>query len=142
MLIFDTRLIEQRLRDQGAAEKVLTAADFASVKNIADFRSGTAFVFLISEKNPTEGAQARSRAAAHTTIGVVQAVRNYQDPKGAQAMASILQPVAKVRQALLGWAPEGCTPLVWKEGEVLDYDRSNLLWLDIYTTTHVLGGSA
>lgn len=141
MLIFDSQLIEQRLREQGVVEQVLTAADYASVKSLADFRPGSAFVFLISEKNPVEGNQPRMRAAAMATIGVVLAVRNYRDTRGAAALADLQQQVGAVRQSLLGWCPPGCTALAWQQGEVMDYDRSNLLWLDIYTTTHVLGGS-
>lgn len=141
MLMLDTSLIEQRLREPAFGfETVCGAADYASVKSIADFRPGTAYVVLAGERNPAASQpQARFKTAAHATFGVIIAARNYRDQSGIAALQDVSTLVSNARTALLGWAPAGCTPCIWQQGDVLDYDRSHLLWIDIYTTTHVLG---
>lgn len=143
MQIFDTALIEERLRDPSVGlESVFSAADYATAKSLADFRPNTAYVILISERNTADTTQPRFKSAAQATLGVVIAARNYRGQHGAAALQDVTKVVGKVRTALVGWSPQGCSPCVWQQGDVMDYDRSNLLWIDVYTTTHVLGGSS
>lgn len=144
MHFFDITPIEERLRQpQFGFELVEGAAAYAAVKDIASFRPGTAYVVLAGDRNGAGSApQARMKAAAPTTFGVIVAARNYRDTSGRAAMQDIASLVGNARQALIGWAPPHCSPCIWLQGDVLDYDRSNLLWIDVFTTTYVLGGSS
>lgn len=141
---FDTRLIEERLSEaQFGFEKVTGAADYAAIENIGTCREGTVYVVLARELNGLNQApQARNKHTATVTFGVICVTRSYRDVRGKDAQKSMSKVVGKARQAIVGWVPEGCTPCVWLQGDVLDYDKTNLLWIDVYSTTHVLGGAA
>jgi hypothetical protein len=143
MWFFDTTPIEQRLQDpQFGFETVSGAADYAAVKSVGDFRPGTVYVVLAGDRNGAGSApQARGRAAAPTTFGVIVAARNYRDASGRAALQEAGILVGNARKAVFGWTPPHCTPCIWLQGDVLDYDRSNLLWIDVYTTTYTLGGT-
>lgn len=144
MQFFDTGLIEERLKDpQFGIEQVGGAADYAAVKSLAEFRPGSVYVVMVGETNPTGNQpQPQFKAPAMATFGVIIAARNYRDQTGKAALNDIVTLAGNVRSALLGWAPKGAKPCVWQEGNVAGYDRSTLLWIDVFTTTHVLGGSS
>ncbi len=138
-----TSLIEQRLREQVIAfEEVLGAADYAQVRDLAGYRTGTAYVVLAAERNPAgTGPQARRAVAAESVFGVVICTRNYRDLVGSAAQDEASVIAGAVREALVGWAPHGWKACQWLQGNVLDSDQSKVLWVDVFTTTHVLGGN-
>lgn len=139
----DTSLIEQRLRDQvEQLQEVLGAAEYSQVRELAGYRIDTAYVVLAAERNPAgTGPQARGKVAAEAVFGVVACARNYRDTIGgaAQDEAAVLS--GKIRAALHGWAPPGWKSCTWLQANVLDSDQARVLWLDVFTTTHVLGGT-
>ncbi len=139
----DTSLIEQRLREQVAAlEEVLGAAEYSQVRELAGYRIGTAYVVLAAERNPAgTGPQAQRKVAAEAVFGVVVCSRNYRDAVGGAAQDEAARLAGQVRAALHGWAPHGWKPCTWLQANVLDSDQSRVLWLDVFTTTHVLGGN-
>lgn len=139
----NTSLIEQRLRDAvPELEDVQGSSAYAAVRSLTDFRPGTAFILLAAERNPAgSGPQAQRRAVAHSTFGVIVAARNYRDQLGAAALDDIAKLVGLIRGALHGWSATGCSPCIWLQGDALDSDRDTVLWCDVYTTTHVLGGT-
>ncbi len=145
----DTSLIEQRLRDQVTAlQCVEGAAEYAAVKSIRNFRAGSAYVVLATERNPNnpnspEGARSRGKTQAICPFGVIAAARNYRGRSGAEAMLDASPLIGAVRTALIGWIPEKpLQPIAWLQGDVMEYDASTLLWIDVFTTTHYLGGTA
>ncbi|HBO4355097.1 TPA: hypothetical protein L4U31_002855 [Pseudomonas aeruginosa] len=139
----DTSLVEQRLRDQVAEiEEVLGAADYAQVRDLNGYRLNTAYVVLAAERNPAgAGPQAQRATAAEAVFGVVICTRNYRDPVAAGAKDDATRISGAVREALIGWAPRGWKTCIWLQGQVLDSDQNRVLWLDVFTTTHVLGGT-
>lgn len=139
----DTSLIEQRLREQVPdLEEVLGAAEYSQVRELAGYRIGTAYVVLAAERNTAgTGPQARRQTAAEAVFGVVVCARNYRDPSGAAALDEATALAGQVRAALLGWAAPGWKHCTWLQGNVLDSDQSRVLWLDVFTTTHVLGAT-
>jgi len=138
-----TGLIEQRLREQiPELEEVLGAAEYSQVRDLAGFRTGTAYVVLAAERNPAgSGGQPQRRAASESVFGVIVCARNYRGGAGAAALDECATLVGLVRDALLGWAMPGAKPCQWLQGNVLDSDQSRVLWVDVFTTTHVLGGT-
>lgn len=137
----NTSLIETRLTEQiSDLQQVLGAADYNQVQKLGDFRVGTAYVVLAAETNAAaSGPQARNAVAAAAVFGVIICARNYRDSLGSAALdeASVL--AGAVREALIGWAPQGWHPCKWLQGNVHDSDQSRVLWIDVFTTTHVLG---
>lgn len=142
MQMFDTDLVEARLKEpEWGFDQVFGAADYAAVTALSDFRPGTAYVVLAGERNPASaGAQPRARASAVASFGVIVVATNFRDQTGKEALNDVKDMVRRLREALIGWAPAGCDHCIWLQGDVMDYDRSNLLWCDVFTTTHVLGG--
>ncbi|MGN0920226.1 MAG: hypothetical protein ACI4NJ_00715 [Cellvibrio sp.] len=139
MNAFDIELIQARLREpQFNFEVVEGAAEYAAIKDLPSFRAGSLYVVLINESG--QGVTARSRVV-QVTFGVISAAKNAKDARGEAAMRDAQQLISRVRSALMGFAPKGCTPIAWEEGSIQDYDRSHILWADAFSTTYVMGAS-
>ncbi len=142
MDFFNAELIQERLRDpQFNFAKVEGAAEYSGVERIASFRHNTLFVVVSKERNKSlDKPAALKRAIVEVTFGIISVGRNYRDTTGAAALQDIGPVIRRVRKAIFGWTPAGCTaPCQWVEGNVLDYDKTNLLWLDVFTTSYVIG---
>lgn len=146
----DTRVIEQRIRDEVASlQQVKGAAEFAAVSSLSSYRVPSAYVVLAREVGTEETSERPARRPsgkqeAKATFGVITAVRNYGDNTGAKAAEEANPIIGKIRDALMGWQPDdqSMRPIGWLQGDVLDYDASVLLWIDVFTTTHFIGGDA
>lgn len=145
----DTSLIENRLKDAvPELQMVEGMAEYATIKDLREFRPGSAYVVLAGERNPNspdsaEGARSRGKSQALCTFGVVIVARNYRGRSGKEALQDVSPLVGKVRDALVGWSPVSpFKPIVWLSGDVMEYDNNTLLWLDVYTTTHFIGGNS
>ncbi|PHR68502.1 hypothetical protein [Alcanivorax sp.] len=146
----DTTVIEQRLRDAVKdLQQVKGAAEFAAVTSLGSYRVPSAYVVLAREEgtddpNGQPGRRPSGKQQAKVTFGVITAVRNYRDSTGAQAARDASPLIGQVREALMGWQPadRSMRPIGWLQGDVLDYDASVLLWIDVFTTTHFIGGNA
>ena len=69
------------------------------------------------------------------TVAVVIAVGAVNAPLAADARADIETWRGEVRAALLGWEPEGATPVLYRNGELVVTGRNGLLvWAESYTT--------
>lgn len=140
---FDTGLIAQRLREQVPALQFISgAADYAAVKELADFRTPSAYVVFAEEVNTgkfpaTPGVCFQSTSAV---FGVVLALRNYREHFGEQMHQEARQLVGAVRMALIGHKPasHGASTVGWVSGAVLDYDASVLLFGDKYQLHNTL----
>lgn len=142
MDFFNAELIQERLRHpQFNFAKVEGAAEYSGVERIASFRHNTLFVVVSKERNKSaEKSAASKRAIAEVTFGIISVGRNYRDTTGEAALQDVGPVIGRVRKAVLGWTPAGClTPCQWLEGNVLDYDKTNLLWLDVFTTSYTIG---
>jgi hypothetical protein len=140
---FDVTKVEDRLKlEQFGFEVVGSAADYASVTQLGSFRPGSVYVVLVGERNGAgENLQGQFKTPAVVTFGVVIAARNYRGSAGGDAAKELSPLVGRVRKALIGWAPDNCTPCRWLQGDVMDYDKTNILWCDVFTTTHILGST-
>ncbi|WP_445364397.1 hypothetical protein ACJJIQ_09050 [Microbulbifer sp. ANSA003] len=144
----DTAVIEQRLRDQvPALQQVGGAAEYAGIKDLKSFRPGSAYVVLANEEDvPESDSRSQRRPSGQqqvkATIGVIVAARNYRDKTGSEALQEAKPLIGAVRTALLSnWIPGGQLqrPLKWLRGDVLDHDRSTLLWIDVFSITYFMG---
>jgi len=146
----DTAPIQQRLRDQvpGLTGEIAGAVEYAAVKGIRDYRHGSAYVVLAAERNPDSpdspaGDRRRGKAKAICTFGVITASRHARGRTGDEALQEARPLIGAVRTALLGWTPgTPLQPIAWVQGDVMEYDADTLLWIDVFTTTHYLGGNA
>lgn len=139
----DTTLVENHLRDQVTDfGEVNGAAAYHTLKGLQDFRTGDCWVVLAAESNPAaDGGQPRRKAAAAAVFGVVICARNYRDLHADAAKDEVTILSGKSREALIGWTPGSWSPCVWLKSQVLESDSDRVLWIDLYTTTHVLGGN-
>lgn len=139
----DTGLLVQRLREQvPQLASVGGAADYAAVQELRNFVAPSAFVVFAQERNtgklPTGSGACMQECEA--TVGVVLALRHYQELLGEQLHEEARELVAQVRAALIGFKPAqpGARALAWQEGRVLDYDAGKLLWADLYRVSYVM----
>ena len=140
---FDASLVIARLREQvQALQAVEGAAEYAAITSLRDLRPPCAYVLLARERGDGEPPKG-GRQRALVTFGVVLAVRNYRDQRGAESMDELAPLLGQVRAALMGWTPAvtGGRPVQWLQGDVLDYDNSTLLWSDVYQPQHFIGGA-
>ncbi|NYZ12887.1 hypothetical protein HL658_10015 [Azospirillum sp. RWY-5-1] len=74
------------------------------------------------------------RQSLTATFGVVLAVADRSDPRGAAAADALTDVRRMVLSALLGWMPEGADgPCAFGGGEVLELETAALWWIDRYT---------
>lgn len=142
MDFFNAQLVLDYLqRPEFGFDKVEGAAEYAAVERVGAFRHNCLYVVTATERNKSPDKPASlKRAAVDVTFGVISVGRNYRDTTGAAALQDIGPVIGRVRKAVLGWVPPGCSiACQWIEGKVLDYDKTNLLWLDVFTTSYTMG---
>ena len=138
---FINRLSAQtQLKVKGAAE--LDAAQ-------ADHKEDTAYIILLSEsaeRDTTAGDMdggRMTRQLATVRIGVVLAIRNRRDRRGAGAMTELEAARESVRSALLGWQPGGIGgATIFVSGEVAAFADRTIWWQDVYEARHLITSSA
>jgi hypothetical protein len=144
---FPTRLVIDRLTStipRTELEQVNSAAQYASIEKLSDFRALTTFVLLANERWDGEPPKA-GRQRMIVNFGVVTAVKNFRDTRKGVESAEELDPlIERIRQQLIGWKPalEGSRECALIDGNVLDFDANVLLWIDVYQTQHFIGGGA
>ena len=137
---FDTTLVEARLKAQAPAlREVAGAAEYAAVKELRGFTPPSAFV-IFADEAPGDTPTGSSLALAVARIGVVIAARNYRAGAGGQLGQELLEVIAQVRAALIGWKPSSncTTAITWAGGGLMDYDNSTALYVDTFSLTHIL----
>lgn len=144
---FPTRLVIDRLTStipRTELEQVNSAAQYASIEKLSDFRALTTFVLLANERWDGEPPKA-GRQRMIVNFGVVTAVKNFRDIRKGVESAEELDPlIERIRQQLIGWKPalDGSRECALIDGNVLDFDANVLLWIDVYQTQHFIGGGA
>ncbi|CAM5384684.1 phage tail terminator protein [Rhodanobacter lindaniclasticus] len=149
---FDVQLIIDRLRAaMPGLRMVAGAADYAAIKSLQDFPVPCAYVVLMgeqSEPNPPghgqRGAQVKAGQRVVVSFGVVLAVRNYREQRGGQVNQTLIDVLAEVRGALLGFVPAtaGARPCMFRNGKLSDYDAGTALWMDVWQTQHFITSEA
>ncbi len=140
---FDTSLVVQRLREQvPELHFVGGAADYAAVRELASFRTPSAYVVFAEETNsgkfPATPQVCFQSASAE--FGVVLALRHYSEQMGEQMQQEARRLIGASRVALIGHKPasQGASPVAWVSGKVLDYDAGVLLFADLYKLHNML----
>lgn len=138
----DLLLIEQRIKDQvQQLELVGGGADFAAVEQLRNFR--TPSIYVVTEKESIDiNDEARHTYRVTSSFGVIIAVKHKGDKSGKKVMLDARPIIGKVREALIGWKPteRQFQAVAWLRGEVLDYDKDKLLWVDIFQTHYFIEG--
>ncbi|VFR34618.1 Phage protein [plant metagenome] len=115
------------------------AADYATAKDLRGLGTPSAYVLMARESaqavQPGKPARLGSQVI-DVQFGVAIALRNYRDQAGAQMEKEVRQVVGGIRQVVLGWTPDvpGARMCGFVQGDVLDYDDSTLLWVDVFRT--------
>lgn len=136
---FNPALIIERLKAAVTAAKLVgNAANYAAVKGLRDFPVPSVFVLRPRESGDPHGA---GRQRANVVIGIAIVGRNYRDGAGAAATDDLDLLIKQVRDALIGWQPpvKGGRPIQWAQGDLLDYDDSTAVWMEVFQTQHFIG---
>ncbi|WP_339665877.1 hypothetical protein [uncultured Pseudomonas sp.] len=140
---FDVQLVIDRLSALEQLQSVQGAAEYAAVTSLKDFRTPCAYVILLQERADDAPPKSGGRQRAIASFGVLIAVRNYGDQRGAKTSAEMRPLTGAIRERLMGWTPEvqGARPVQWVRSDTLDYDHSTLIWSEVYSTQHFIGGT-
>lgn len=139
--LFDINLVRQRLTDLVTdLQTIEGAAEYAQITELRQFRPPCAYVLPVRERGDGEPAKG-GRQRALVQFGVVAAVRNYRDTRGAETLDELGPLIGKIRDALIGWTPAvaGARPCQWLQGDVLDFDDSTLLYSNVFQTQMFIG---
>jgi hypothetical protein len=130
--------VAARLREQCPSLRVVgDAAQFAAViDQLPD--TPAAYVIPLNERaGPNRFASGAVHQEVEAQFGVVFAVRNVTDGRGAAAAADLSGLRAEVSAALVGWMPAGCSDLViFAGGELVAFANGCLWWQDEYVTAY------
>lgn len=148
-LPLDIDLIMEHLRESiPEFQEVAQAADYATVRSLADFQSPSAYLVLNEEKVEPELPTDREvriggRQMARSTFAVVLALRNSQDTFGQSALEDARPLIGSVREALIGWTSglDKFREIRWRNAEVLDYNAGTLLWVEVFSTHRLIVGN-
>ena len=140
---FDTGLIVQHLRQQvPELHFVGGAADYAAVRELASFRTPSAYVVFAEETNSGKFPATPQVCFQSSTaqFGVVLALRHYSEQHGAQMQQEARSLIGQVRCALIGhkMPAQGVRAIAWAGGKVLDYSDGVLLFADLYEFNQLL----
>lgn len=144
---FPVQLVIDRLTatiPRDVLEQVNSAAQYAGIEKLSDFRPLSAYVLLANERWDGEPPK-NGRQRMIVNFAVVTAVKNYRDIRKGVESAQELDPlIERTRQQLIGWKPalDGSRECALIDGNVLDFDANVLLWIDVYQTQHFIGGGA
>ena len=72
----------------------------------------------------------------HSQVSLLIGIRSWDDAQGAKRQRALHPLRQKVRQALIGFAPEKCTPMVFVYGLLLALEGNQMWWRDNFTTTY------
>ena len=140
-----TPIIARLVAEVSELQEVGAAADYAAIESLSSFRTPSAYVVLAGEKDISpdiDNPQRRPSGAqqVESLFGVVVAVQNFRDSVGSAATADASPIIAAVRGALMGWSVDikKHRPIRWMQGDVMDYDASTLLWIDVFSVRHFL----
>jgi len=146
---FDVAPVQERVRALVPTLRLVAgAADYAAVKNLADFPAPCAYVVLAAEQYTSAsaghgrpGEQVPVSQDGAITFGIVVAVRNYREQRGAQVSQELIAVLGAIRDAVLGYVPPvpGARPCQLSRGRLADYDAGVALWEDVYTTSQSIG---
>ena len=127
--------IRNRLADLPAAFKLVEgAAAFEQAAATKPKAMPAAYVIPLREVAGASPLYSRTRQKVAVTVGVVLAVANAADAKGAAAQADLTALRNQVLNALLGWSPAGAEALEFAEGGLLAFKDGVLWWQDAYRT--------
>lgn len=136
---FSPALVIERLKASLTTCKLVgTAANYAAVKGLRDFPVPSVFVLRPRESGEPHGG---GRQRAEVLVGIAIVGRNYRDGAGAAATDDLDVLIGQVRDALMGWTPAvpGARPFQWAQGDLLDYDDSTAVWMEVFQTQHFIG---
>jgi hypothetical protein len=144
---FDTGLVIDRLRKDlpGEMRHVGGAADYASVRSLADYPAPCVYVLLAAERgqrNPDlrgpPGGQWAMAQMVDVTFAVVMVFRNYRQLVRDDLRNELRDQVGAVRARLLGWTPPllDAMPCQLDRGDLGAYDAAVATWIDIWSTRH------
>jgi len=139
---FDTGLVIDRLATAGDVlselREIKGVAGYSAVKSLRDFPAPAAYVLLASERG-TPGPGASTRQKADVVVGIALAVRNWRD--AAEEREELNRFLGALRERLIGWVPDlpGARGFEFIQGDLMDYDDSTLLWVEVYGTQHFIG---
>lgn len=114
---------------------VAGASQFQAAAEAAPTATPAAFVLLLGESPRANELANFVAQRVEVQIGVVYALRNVADPKGAAAGTDLETLRAAGQTALLGWQPTAAhDPLERGPGALLAFKEQVMWWQDIYTT--------
>ncbi|MCL2829989.1 MAG: hypothetical protein FWD77_04525 [Betaproteobacteria bacterium] len=134
-------LIIARLRAQAQLLKGIGgAAEFSLASETRPAALPSVYVVPLAETPRANELAPVVMQRVEVSVGLVIAVSNVADKRGAAALGDLGYIRAAVHEALYAWAPEGFEPLERGPGNLLGLRNGVLWWQDIFNSAHYLKG--
>ncbi len=130
--------VKTRLKAQTPLRMVQGALELAAALKAPSVATPAAFVVPMADRPGGDQAFSGSTLqAVNTTLAIVLVLDNKRDSTGNAANDELEKLRAEVRQALLGWAPDGFdSPLTAGKGQLIDLDNGRVWWGDQFHIDH------
>ena len=113
------------------------AAELAAAE--AECRRDSCFVLYADDEAGENELLAGVRQRRTIGMGVIMAITNHRDRRGAQALSELEVARGQVIQALLGWEPDGSDGMVtYRRGRLLNFNRATIWWQDEFVVPTLL----
>lgn len=132
-------LIQQRIKTN-----VLAAKDVAGASSLSDALAGRLShngicIFPVAEQAGKNTLVNRVSQRNEEHFGLLFAVHNVKDPRGADAADQCFELRAAAREELLGWEPHSSYEMLEKvSGKLIVKVNGFYLWLDVYKTASLI----
>lgn len=130
----DTTPLIARIKARTELRTVAGAMELAAALKAPSVATPAAFVVPMSDQpRDDEAFTGCVLQRVTSTVSVVLVLDSKRDATGAAAGDALQQLRHKVRQALLGWTPDGAeAPFTAGPGALIDFDNGRLWWGDQY----------
>lgn len=128
--------IERLATEVPALRAVGGAADLSAIQR-GGVPTPAAWIIPVAESAGDNESVSIVSQRVNATVGIVIAVRNLRDARGAAAQDDLAEIRIAIRDALLGWAPEpDHDPATFARGRLLSLGDQALWWQDEYFTAY------
>lgn len=129
-----------RLEAVAPLRLVSGAADFSAAAESRPKTLPAAYVLPLSEHpQGDDGVGEGVTQVVEATFGVALALSNVSDAKGGAALGDLDAIRQAVREALLGWAPDGCEDgFSYAGGALLGFANNVLWWQDTFAILYLM----
>ena len=139
---FDMQLIIDRMKplENNPFRVIGSIIEYNRITDLSGFTAPAIYIVPSSEVGKPNSGSGRQRA--DVLFGAIVVAQNHQYSSISPLLHEINPLLGLVRERLMGWLPpvSGGREVEWVRGDILDYNSSVLVWVEVFRTAHHIGG--